>query len=124
MDGETTIEALAASTGLNQAALTTILRLGIAYRVFKEPRPGVIAHSAASRLIAEDPRLASWVATATDDMWPAAGKVVDALAKWPMAAEPNQTVCISTMTESCRLVADIQRDSHWQTTPTCLSTTC
>lgn len=53
----------------------------------------MIAHSAASRQIAEDIRVASWVGANVDDMWPAAVKVVDALVKWPLAAEANQTVC-------------------------------
>lgn len=53
----------------------------------------MIAHSAASRQIAEDSRVASWVGANVDDMWPAAEKVVDALEKWPLAAEANQTVC-------------------------------
>lgn len=93
MDGETTFAELAASTGVNHAALCRILRHAIACRVFREPRPGVIAHSAASRLIAENPDVASWLAVSVDDMWPAAEKTVDALMKWPLAAEPNQTVC-------------------------------
>jgi hypothetical protein len=119
--GETTFAALAASTGVDHGALCTILRHGIAYRIFKEPRPGVIAHSAASRQMVEDPRFASWIASNVDDMWPAAEKVVDALTKWPNAAEPNQTVCTH-----CRngLVTDIQRVSHWQTKPIFLSTAC
>ncbi|KAJ9367330.1 hypothetical protein DTO282F9_7368 [Paecilomyces variotii] len=90
-DGEITFTDLAAIIGIDRAALCSILRLGIAHRVFKEPRPGVIAHSAASRQIAEDARVASWVGANVDDMWPAAEKVVDALVKWPLAAEPNQT---------------------------------
>ncbi|EED16326.1 O-methyltransferase, putative [Talaromyces stipitatus ATCC 10500] len=89
--GEITFVDLAATVGVDRAALTSILRLGIAHRIFREPRPGFIAHSAASRLIAEDTRVASWVGANVDDMWPAAEKVVDALVKWPLAEEPNQT---------------------------------
>lgn len=92
VDGEITFTDLAATIGIDHAALARVLRLGIAYRVFKEPRPGVIAHSAASRQIADDPRVASWVGANVDEMWPAAERVVDALVKWPRAAEPNQTV--------------------------------
>ena len=92
VDGEVTFKELAETTGINQGALTRILRLGIAHRIFCEPCPGVITHSAASRQIADDVRVASWVGACVDDMWPAAEKVVDALEKWPQAAEPNQTV--------------------------------
>lgn len=92
MDGAITYEDLAASAGVDCATLRRILRFGIAFRVFAEPSPGVVAHSAASRQIAEDPNMADWVGANVDDMWPAAEKVVDALAKWPLVQEPNQTV--------------------------------
>ncbi|OKL62776.1 hypothetical protein UA08_01854 [Talaromyces atroroseus] len=91
LDGEIPFADLAASAGIDSAALTTILRFAIAQRIFREPRPGVIAHSSASRQIAEDTRVASWVGANVDDMWPAAERVVDALQKWPLASEPNQT---------------------------------
>lgn len=123
--GETTFAALAASTGVDHGALCTILRHGIAHRVFKEPRPGVIEHSAASRQLADDPRFASWLACAVDEMWPAAEKVVDALTKWPLAAEPNQTVRIrQTNLVRYQLIKNIQRGSHWQTKPICPFTAC
>jgi hypothetical protein len=77
---------------VDQSALTRILRLGIAHRIFCEPRPGVVAHSAASRQIAQDGRVESWIGSNVDDMGPAAARVVDALVKWPEAGEPNQTV--------------------------------
>jgi hypothetical protein len=76
----------------HQSALTRILRLAIAHRIFLEHRPGFIAHSAASRQIADDACLASWVGAGVDEMWPAAVNLVPALEKWPEAAEPNQTV--------------------------------
>lgn len=93
VDGEISFADLAADVGVEQGALARVLRLGIAFRIFREPRPGLIAHSAASRQIADDPLVASWVGANVDEMWPAAEKVVDALAKWPEAAEANQTVC-------------------------------
>ncbi|KAI5859358.1 S-adenosyl-L-methionine-dependent methyltransferase [Durotheca rogersii] len=91
VDGEITFSDLAATIGIDYAALCRILRFGIAFRVFREPRPGVVAHSAASRQIAEDANLADWVGANVDEMWPSAEKVVDALSKWPLAEEPNQT---------------------------------
>ncbi|KAI1098865.1 putative O-methyltransferase [Jackrogersella minutella] len=91
LDGEITFDDLAATVGIDSAAICRILRFGIAFRVFREPRPGVVAHSAASRQIADDPNIADWVSANVNEMWPAAEKVVDALAKWPLAEEPNQT---------------------------------
>ncbi|KAI4859218.1 putative O-methyltransferase [Hypoxylon rubiginosum] len=91
VDGEISYEDLAASVGVDCAALRRILRMGIACRVFREPRPGVIAHSAASKQISENSNVADWVGANVDDMWPSAEKAVDALAKWPLAEEPSQT---------------------------------
>lgn len=92
LDGEISYGDLSAAVGVDRAALTRILRLGIAHRVFSEPHPGMIAHSAASRLIADDSRVSDWVGANVHDMWPSAPKAVDALIKWPLASEPNQTV--------------------------------
>ena len=91
INGEISLTDLAASVGIDHSAFARGLRLGIAHRIFREPRPGVIAHSAASRQIAEDARVADWLGAHVDDMWPAAQKVVDALVKWPQAEEPNET---------------------------------
>ncbi|KAI1385143.1 putative O-methyltransferase [Hypoxylon trugodes] len=90
LDGEITYRDLAAIVGVDSAALSRILRLGIAYRIFREPHPGVIAHSPASRSIAEDSGISDWMGANTHELWPAAEKTVEALIKWPGATEPNQ----------------------------------
>ncbi|KAI0478524.1 putative O-methyltransferase [Xylariaceae sp. FL0804] len=91
VDGEIAYADLAADVGLDGDALARVLRLAIANRVFREPRAGFVAHSAASRQMADDHRMLDWAAANVDDMWPAAGKTVEALAKWPRASEPHQT---------------------------------
>lgn len=92
MSGETTYEDLAATIGVDCTAASRIARPGIANRIFREPRPSVIAHSAASRQIAKDSGIADWVGANVDDMWLSAQIVVDSLARWPLADEPTQTV--------------------------------
>ena len=92
MNGELAFKELAASIGLDEGAVTRILRMGIAHRIFQEIRPGFISHSAASRQLADDPRALGWASVNVNEMWPAAEKLVEALEKWPEAAEPNQTV--------------------------------
>ncbi|KAI1138547.1 putative O-methyltransferase [Hypoxylon sp. FL0543] len=91
LDGEMSYEELAAGIGVDSAAVCRILRFAIANRIFREPRPGVVAHSAASRQIAQDPAIADWASANVNEMWPSAEKAVDALIKWPLAEEPNQT---------------------------------
>ncbi|KAF5137707.1 O-methyltransferase gsfB [Metarhizium anisopliae] len=78
-NGEITFGDLAAKIGVDCTALTRILRLGIAHRVINEPHPGVITHSAVSKLIADDSRVADWLSANVDDMWPSAEKTVEAL---------------------------------------------
>lgn len=114
VDGEISYEDLAASVGVDCAALRRILRMGIACRVFREPRPGVIAHSAASKQISENSNVADWVGANVDDMWPSAEKAVDALAKWPLAEEPSQTVCKNISNHDGYLLM-IPRASLWLT---------
>jgi hypothetical protein len=98
LDSEVAFKELATDIGIDEGAVTRILRLAIAHRIFCEPRPGFIAHSAASRQIADDACVADWVGTNVDEMWPAAQKLMDALKKWPQAAEPNQTASTSPTT--------------------------
>ncbi|KAI1411891.1 putative O-methyltransferase [Hypoxylon sp. FL1857] len=91
LDGGIAYEELAASIGVDSSVVRRILRFAIAHRVFKQPDPGVVAHSAASRQVAEDPAMADWVSANVNEMWPSAEKTVEALVKWPLAEEPNQT---------------------------------
>ncbi|KAK6063754.1 O-methyltransferase [Seiridium cupressi] len=56
--GEITFAGLSAGVGMDNGALSRILRLRIAFSVFREPRPGVVAHSAAPRQIAGDMNIA------------------------------------------------------------------
>jgi hypothetical protein len=61
-------------------------------RIFHEPREGVVAHTAASRLIAEDSQISDWVGASTDELWQAAAQTVNAMVKYPGSQEPNETV--------------------------------
>ncbi|KAI1400598.1 putative O-methyltransferase [Hypoxylon fuscum] len=89
--GEITFAELAATTGLHEIHLRKILRLAIAQHIFSEPRPGVVAHSAVSRLIAENKVLADWLRFSTDDLWHAAYHMSDAMAQYPGSEEPGET---------------------------------
>ncbi|KAI6080974.1 putative O-methyltransferase [Hypoxylon rubiginosum] len=89
--GEVTFTELAAISGLHEVHLRKILRLAIAQHIFCEPRPGVVAHSAVSRLIAENKVLADWLRYSTDDLWHAAYHMGDAMARYPGSEEPGET---------------------------------
>lgn len=78
------------STPVNEYALTRILRAAIINRIFKEPSPGRIAHSAASRLLATDDLLFDWLGAAVDVLLPQKylGK---AMIKFPAMDEANRS---------------------------------
>lgn len=53
---------------------------------------GRIAHSSASRLMAEDERMEAWVGAGIQEMAPAAGRVVEAFGKWGKGVGVGETV--------------------------------
>ncbi|KAI1410075.1 S-adenosyl-L-methionine-dependent methyltransferase [Hypoxylon sp. FL1857] len=89
--GETTFAELAATTGLNETHVRKLLRHAMTQHIFHEPRPGVVAHTAASRVLVEDKGLYNWLRFSTDDLWHAAYHTGDAMAKYPGSEEPNET---------------------------------
>ncbi|KAI1180010.1 S-adenosyl-L-methionine-dependent methyltransferase [Nemania sp. FL0916] len=89
--GETTFAEMAASSGLAENDIRKLIRYAVTQRVFEEPRPGVITHSAASRLLAEDTAAHDYLATAANEFWPAATRTCDAMIQFPGSEEPTQT---------------------------------
>jgi hypothetical protein len=82
---------LASRTGVNEVALTRILQNAIANRVFSEPTPGRIAHSAASRLWATDDLMDQWAGMAIQDGFHVLKFLGTALTRFPAADEPAET---------------------------------
>lgn len=82
---------LSSQIGINQDALTRVLRALILHRVFAEPTPGRIAHSAASRLLATDSLMDDWLGTGIEDVRAATLHLASALEKFPASDEPTET---------------------------------
>ncbi|KAI1345901.1 S-adenosyl-L-methionine-dependent methyltransferase [Xylaria sp. FL0043] len=91
IDGETTFAEMAASSGLAESDIRKLVRYAVSQRIFEEPRPGIIRHSAASRLLAEDAGVHDYVATCSDELWQAAAQTCNAMARFPGSGEPTQT---------------------------------
>ncbi|KAI0388943.1 S-adenosyl-L-methionine-dependent methyltransferase [Xylariaceae sp. FL0594] len=89
--GETTFAEMAASAGIAESDMRKLVRYGVAMRIFEEPRPGVITHSAASRLLAQDAGVHDYIATCSDELWQAAAQTCNAMAKFPGSQEPTET---------------------------------
>ena len=54
LEGHASFEELSKATGLPLLQLGRIVRFATTSKVFREPTPGLVAHTAASRLLVED----------------------------------------------------------------------
>ncbi|KAI1390514.1 S-adenosyl-L-methionine-dependent methyltransferase [Hypoxylon trugodes] len=99
IDGEVTFAELAAAAGLGETHVRKLIRHAISQRIFKEPRPGFVAHSANSRLLAENSDVADWVGWCADESWLSAYHTSEAITRWPASEEPTETgFCIANKT--------------------------
>lgn len=90
--GLISMSSLAASAGLPEPLLRRLLRHAMTRHVFREPREGFVAHTAASAAlarVASPPREAFQFAA--EDLWPAGLRLADAIAKWPTSEEPTES---------------------------------
>ncbi|GAB1191677.1 hypothetical protein APSETT444_000859 [Aspergillus pseudonomiae] len=87
---ERTFAQISADTGLSRSMVKRILRHAMTFRVFKEPREGVVAHTARSALLRSQEAV-DFIAVGLEEMDPAALRAAEALQKWPGSEEPNHT---------------------------------
>ncbi|KAI0173473.1 S-adenosyl-L-methionine-dependent methyltransferase [Hypoxylon sp. FL1284] len=88
--GRVSFGEIAKQTPMTEQMTARILRHGMTMRIFCEPEPGMVAHTAASKLLNHS-AANDWLEGGTQEMWPAATKLVEALRKWPASQEPNET---------------------------------
>ncbi|KAG6010457.1 Alpha-1,3-mannosyltransferase cmt1 [Claviceps maximensis] len=86
-----TLSELQTKTTLDLTNLARVLRHAMTNSIFCEPKPGVIAHTAASRLLAEDHDLQDWVGFNSEDIFPAAANVLNSLKNHPEATSLTTT---------------------------------
>lgn len=91
IDSTITLTELETKTSLDPVNLARLIRLAITNNIFREPTPGVIAHTAASRVMAEDEDLQAWIGFNTEDIFPASAHVLQALKTYPEAVHLTQT---------------------------------
>ncbi|KAI0138054.1 S-adenosyl-L-methionine-dependent methyltransferase [Hypoxylon sp. NC0597] len=91
LEGTITLSQLQAKASIDPINLTRLLRHAMTNHLFQEPKPGVIAHTAASRLLVEDQALQAWVGFNTEDVYPGSAHVIDALKAYPDATSLTQT---------------------------------
>ncbi|PHH68523.1 hypothetical protein CDD82_501 [Ophiocordyceps australis] len=81
LDSPIALTELQAQSGMNPVTLARVLRFVMTNHIFHEPAPGFIAHTAASRVLAQDAALRDWVGFNTEEVFPASAHVLDALKK-------------------------------------------
>lgn len=94
LDGSISFEELAPKVGLKQSDLQRTLRFAIVYhRVFQEKKLGVVSHSAASRLLVEDPGAMAGLGFMFDECYQAFAHTVDAM-EAPEFPGPDECVSL------------------------------
>lgn len=76
LNGQVRVDALAETVGVPASDLKTVLRLAMTDYVFYEPSPGLVAHTAASKLLRENPLISAWIDIGVEEMFPASTKVL------------------------------------------------
>ncbi|MCJ1463377.1 hypothetical protein MMC07_001984 [Pseudocyphellaria aurata] len=88
---EASYDEISQASGLKESDLRRILRHSMTNHIFREPRKGIVAHTAASKLLADSPNLRDELGVVTEELWPSAARTVDAMIKWPGSQEPNHS---------------------------------
>lgn len=87
-----TYNELARECHVPELEVRRIVRASLPSYIFREIEPGVIAHTAASRMLATNPSMCHWVDGMASEILPAALKFADAMERWSGSEEPNQAV--------------------------------
>ncbi|KAF2738874.1 S-adenosyl-L-methionine-dependent methyltransferase [Polyplosphaeria fusca] len=83
-------EELGKVAGLSESDVRRVVRGAITNHVFKEQQPGRVAHTAASRFLAQNRLARQWIEMASIETMPASMFMVPAMTKWPGSGEPNE----------------------------------
>ena len=74
LKGQASFDDIASQTPLTSDMTARLLRHAMTMRIFREPEPGMVAHTAASRIL-NNSAANDWLYAGTTEMWPAATKV-------------------------------------------------
>ncbi|KAI9765801.1 MAG: hypothetical protein M1840_007083 [Geoglossum simile] len=83
LDGESSFADIAQAVGLDEDRVCRIIRLSTTSGIFRETRPGFVAHTGVSALLAMPEGMKSIAGHVIDDIFPASGKLVESLQKYP-----------------------------------------
>lgn len=75
LDDEISFEEISKRCGLNEIDLRRILRHAMTNYIFQEPRKGFVAHTAATRILAEDRLFSDLIGMRTEEQFLASSRV-------------------------------------------------
>jgi len=110
LDGEASYAAIAKATGQDETNIRRVIRHAITNRIFREPRDGFVAHTAASAVFVKDQQMADWSGLCSIEFFGAAAKTVEAMKQYPGSQEPNETGYSLYHCPGQPMFADIAKD--------------
>ncbi|KAF2430168.1 O-methyltransferase [Tothia fuscella] len=91
LDEEASYADIAKAADVDEVNIRRLIRHAMTNRLFREPREGYVAHTAASKILLEDQQMIDWVGLCSEEFFPAAARTIDAMVKYPASQEPTQT---------------------------------
>ncbi|KAJ5958637.1 S-adenosyl-L-methionine-dependent methyltransferase [Penicillium vulpinum] len=91
LTGDVSYDDLSKTVNVGTSVLRQVLRAGMPYHMFYEPRPGHVAHTATTKVMARDPLIKDWSSLSTDIIFTAGTGLTEALRKEPAANDPAKT---------------------------------
>lgn len=90
IDDDISFEETAQNAGMALQDFKIVVRYAMTNFIFCEPRPGHIAHTAASRVLKENRLISSLMGMGTNEIFPGLVKGIEALEKHPGSEEPTE----------------------------------
>ncbi|CAG8908669.1 unnamed protein product [Penicillium egyptiacum] len=91
LTGDISYDDLSKTVNVAAPVLRQVLRAGMPYHMFYEPRPGHVAHTATTKIIAREPLIADWLGMNMDIIFPAGAGLTEALKKEPTGSDPAKS---------------------------------
>ncbi|KAI3339595.1 putative O-methyltransferase [Ustulina deusta] len=91
LEGAISYTELAVASSIDEVLLRRMLRVAMMNRIFIETSDCRVKHSAASRILREEPDAMDTCGFLLEEMFPSAAKMVAAMQKYPSSGEPSET---------------------------------
>lgn len=90
LDGSATFAQIAEKSELPERLVERFIRHAMGNHIFTEHPPGLVCHTASSRLLATDPYLKDTVAMMVKEIWQPSTRVIDAVRQFHDSDEPTE----------------------------------